>query len=267
MGAGLILACLHLDRLTSGKNESFRTKLFLAATISLIGGFFVSNRITYLLVFSSSAKLPGLYAHYSGLSFLPGLLAGALICLLLLCAMRLPIIHSMNLLTTPVIVAHGMGRLGCFFAGCCYGKATSSPLGVIFPDGSLPALANGPNVPIHAVQLYEAGFLFGLFFCLNRLIDLKIRTSLYLISYGLFRFLLEFLRGDQRGEIFGFESFSPSQLIGIVLVGSGIILALYQILAAKKRPTPHSSEAIFFTSPPQSERLKFQAQTSKSSRQ
>ena len=239
MGAGLIWAFLHLDQLTSDNSESYRTKLFLTVTISLIGGFFVSNRLTYLLISFSSVKISGLYGHYSGLSFLPGLLAGALICLLLLRAMRLPTLHSLNLLTTPVIVAHGMGRLGCFFAGCCYGKPTTNLLGVVFPDESLPALSNGPNVPIHAVQLYEAGLLFGLFFCLNRFVDHKLRTCVYLISYGFFRFWLEFLRGDQRGVILEFEFFSPSQIISIALMGSGLILALHQLLAAKKN-TDHA---------------------------
>ena len=105
-----------------------------------------------------------------------------------------------SLLPCSILIAHAFGRIGCFFAGCCYGKETDSFLGVQFPD--LPH-------PVHPTQLYEAAFLFVLFAVSVYLIlkkDFKHNLSLYLIAYGVFRFLIEYVRGDDRGELVGFVS-------------------------------------------------------------
>ena len=113
-----------------------------------------------------------------------------------------------------IIIAHAFGRVGCFFAGCCYGKETDSFLGVQFP--------NLPN-PVYPTQLFEAGFLFLLFavcFILLMKKDFKHNLSVYLIAYGIFRFLIEFLRDDARGELI--PGITPSQFWGLVMVVLGV---------------------------------------------
>ncbi len=113
-----------------------------------------------------------------------------------------------------ILIAHAFGRIGCFFAGCCYGKPTESFLGVKFPH-----LAES----VHPTQLYEAAFLFILYAVCSYLYlkkDFKHNLSLYLIAYGIFRFLIEYLRGDERGELVGF--ISPSQFLSIFMVIGGI---------------------------------------------
>lgn len=115
-----------------------------------------------------------------------------------------------------IIIAHAFGRVGCFFAGCCEGKPTDSFLGVKFPHLS---------VPVHPTQLYEAAFLFILFAVCSYLLlakDFKHNLSLYLISYGIFRFFIEFLRDDERGEFVG--NISPSQFWSILFVAAGVIM-------------------------------------------
>ncbi len=118
-----------------------------------------------------------------------------------------------------IIIAHAFGRIGCFFAGCCYGKPTDSFLGVKFP-----------RIPyeVHPTQLYEAAFLFILFSVCSYLVlkkDFKHNLSLYLIMYGIFRFFIEFLRDDDRGELIGV--ISPSQFWSILMVVAGIILVFF----------------------------------------
>ena len=113
-----------------------------------------------------------------------------------------------------ILIAHAFGRVGCFFAGCCYGKPTDSFLGIQFPHLSYK---------VHATQLYEAIFLFALFavcFILYWKKNFKHNLSLYLIAYGIFRFGLEFLRGDKRGELLGFMS--PSQFWSVLMVVAGV---------------------------------------------
>ncbi|MDY2880171.1 MAG: prolipoprotein diacylglyceryl transferase [Candidatus Borkfalkiaceae bacterium] len=115
-----------------------------------------------------------------------------------------------------ITVAHAFGRVGCFFAGCCYGKETDGPLGVKFPYLSHK---------VYPTQLYEAIFLFIIFGVLSWFVwnkKAKNAFPVYLIAYGVFRFLLEFLRGDDRGKLFGV--LSPSQFWSIVLVAAGLIV-------------------------------------------
>lgn len=127
-----------------------------------------------------------------------------------------------------ITAAHALGRIGCFFAGCCYGKPTDSFLGVKFPH---------LFYPVHPTQLYEAAFLFLLFgVCSYLLLKKKFQhnMSLYLVAYGIFRFCLEFLRGDARGELVA--GISPSQFwsIAMVLVGIAMYFPLQKIFAAQK---------------------------------
>lgn len=117
-----------------------------------------------------------------------------------------------------ITVAHGFGRIGCFFAGCCYGKATDSIWGVKFPHLS-------HNV--YPTQLYEAIFLIilaSILFLLAYKYKNKFTFPIYLTSYGIFRFLIEFIRGDDRGSLF--LSISPSQGFSILCIIIAIILTI-----------------------------------------
>ena len=118
-----------------------------------------------------------------------------------------------------ITVAHGFGRIGCFCAGCCHGIETDSILGVTFP---------GMINPVYPTQLFEAFFLFILsailFFLAYKYRNLY-TMPIYLAGYGVFRFMLEFLRGDDRGAYF--LSLSPSQCFSIVAIIISIGLSIY----------------------------------------
>jgi phosphatidylglycerol:prolipoprotein diacylglycerol transferase len=139
----------------------------------------------------------------------------------------------MNTLITGVVLAHAFGRIGCFFAGCCYGIPTDSYLGVIFPHGH--AHEAFPNQLIYPTQLFESAFLFLLFFLLTNIKAFKKQeTVVYLIGYGVWRIFIEFFRGDNRGSIFAFiyteyNAFpSPSQYLSLVMIIIGIFLLTRQ---------------------------------------
>lgn len=132
----------------------------------------------------------------------------------------------------PCIPAgHALGRVGCFLGGCCYGKPTDCIFGVIFPAGSLPYEHYGGAVKIHPTQLYEAVFLAILSLFLWRFCK-KNAFSLYLIFYGIFRFLIEFLRDDDRGALI--PGMSPAQFLSILLVLLGAALLLRPLIGRKK---------------------------------
>ena len=103
----------------------------------------------------------------------------------------------LNIMIIGIVIAHSLGRVGCFLAGCCYGKETTSILGVTFPKGSTAYFLYGPNHNVLPTQLFEAIFLFILFIILFFMKKNQFIT--YLFSYGIFRFILEFFRGDNRG--------------------------------------------------------------------
>lgn len=127
--------------------------------------------------------------------------------------------NMLSLVMPCIIVAHGFGRIGCLFAGCCYGALTDSWVGInMYSDG-----AWGTRVPI---QLFEALFLFALFGVLLFLLlkyKYEYTASAYLIAYGVWRFVIEYARDDDRGAS-GIAILSPSQLTAIVLVLLGIVL-------------------------------------------
>lgn len=134
-----------------------------------------------------------------------------------------------NTLITGVVLAHAIGRIGCFMAGCCYGIPTNSFLGVIFPYGFAGEDFHG--VSIFPTQLFEALFLFALFFFLNNVKVAKAKElEIYLISYGFFRFFIEFIRGDNRGSFLTFFETtygtfpSPSQFISFMMIILGLLM-------------------------------------------
>ena len=114
-----------------------------------------------------------------------------------------------------ITIAHAFGRIGCLFAGCCYGQKTDAWYGV------WNAALGYKTVP---VQLYEAIFLFALSAVMIVLLfkfKSKDTMAIYLVSYGIWRFIIEFFRADsERGEFI--PGLSPSQFWSIIMVIAGI---------------------------------------------
>ena len=133
---------------------------------------------------------------------------------------------SFGVVLRPLLPAipllHAFGRIGCFFAGCCYGHPTDGPLGVVFHRSEV-----APNgVPLLPVQLFEAVGVFLLFAVLailaRRGVHSQVLLIVYLLCYGLLRFCLEFFRGDAyRGSLWGL---STSQYFSLFSVAFALIL-------------------------------------------
>ena len=112
-------------------------------------------------------------------------------------AQKLPVLATADIFAPGLALGHGIGRLGCFAAGCCWGKPTTLPWAVTFSN---PDATTGVpmGVPLHPTQLYEA-FAEGLI-CLALLHRMKrghrdgLIIGMYLLLYGLVRFGVEFLR-------------------------------------------------------------------------
>ena len=142
--------------------------------------------------------------------------------------------RTADIFAPSIAIGHAFGRLGCFFAGCCYGKtAAQLPWGVIFSD---PECLAPTNVLLHPTQLYESGgeFLnFLILFILQKHRSFKGQISMtYLLLYSVLRFIVEFFRGDaERGFIFA--GLSISQGISIIM----FVVAVTGLVVLKQRKT------------------------------
>ncbi|MBQ9766066.1 MAG: prolipoprotein diacylglyceryl transferase [Lachnospiraceae bacterium] len=162
---------------------------------------------------------------FGGLVFYGGLI-GALLGAYIYCRQYKMPFHTLTDIFAPLIpFVHGIGRIGCFMAGCCYGKEYHGFGCVQFPANKLiPVLDDVPRIP---VQLIEAGLNFavaGVLFVLMKKVKLKSGQlmGIYILYYTVARFLLEMLRGDAaRGNVGGV---STSQIISVILLPIGIAL-------------------------------------------
>ena len=125
-----------------------------------------------------------------------------------------------------VVIGQSLGRLGCFAAGCCYGKTAAVPWAVTFTDVYASRAVGTPlDTPLHPSQLYEALATFLIFAVLVWLAPRKRFHGqvvlAYVALYSVARFALEYFRGDASRGFIG--PFSTSQAVAIVLVLLAVI--------------------------------------------
>lgn len=211
---GIVSAVIFLILYLKKQNFSRNTIIdvvactFFAISIGIVGAILFQN--LYDLISD-----PANYHFAFKMTFYGGLIAGALGFILLFnlfVKKHNDIRFKEILIVAPVCItsAHAFGRIGCFLAGCCYGKETDSCIGVNFPG------LIGKRIP---TQLIESIFLFVLTAVLVFLIfkmQFKWTMVLYLGSYSIFRFIIEFFRGDaERGGTF--LNLYPSQIICVFI--------------------------------------------------
>jgi len=159
----------------------------------------------------------------SGGVFYGGLVAGLLVAWWYARRFQLPPWRTADALAPGVILGQAIGRLGCFSAGCCWGKATSVPWAVTFRDAYAARAVGTPlDTPLHPSQLYESAAAFLIFAFLLWLASRKRFHGqvvlAYVALYSTVRFALEFWRGDpDRGTWLG-GALSTSQIVALVLL-------------------------------------------------
>ena len=202
---GLLSASLFqaIYNLAAGKGFTFEGMTFIGG---LIGGVIAFVGIYFLYVYAINPRL-------KEKSFFKA-------------DMNKGIWYLLRIAPISITIAHGFGRIGCLFAGCCHGKVTDEWYGI------WNAEVGAKTVPI---PLYEAILLFvlsALMIILLFRLDFKYNMTLYLISYGIWRFVIEYFRADYRGDFI--PGLSPSQFWSIVMVIGGIaIFFLYRYFDPK----------------------------------
>jgi len=159
------------------------------------------------------------YFWEGGLFFHGGLFTATIVAIIFLKKKKLNFRQFADLLAPALALGYVFGRIGCFFAGCCYGKETNLPWGVTFihPQSLAPL-----NITLHPAQLYSAVTNFLLFLYLwwrkNKFFYPGEIFRQYLIGYSGTRFILEFFRADERGIIFGLPFTQVLSLIIFLVV-------------------------------------------------
>jgi phosphatidylglycerol:prolipoprotein diacylglycerol transferase len=157
---------------------------------------------------------------------------------------RMPLWVVSDAFAPGIALGHVIGRFGCFFAGCCFGKPTDVPWAITFHSEYAAQNVGTPlNVPLHPTQLYEAGAEL-LILVLLLLTERKGRPYPgrtfwgYMLVYGISRFIIEFYRGDVRGTI---GMFSTSQFVSLLIVPLSIVMLV--VLARREAPAPTTATA------------------------
>lgn len=173
----------------------------------------------------------------SGGVFYGGLVAAVLTSIWFFRKHKLSVWPMCDILAPSVALGHAIGRLGCFSAGCCYGKPTTMPWGVTFTDPYAREIVGVPlDISLHPTQLYESFVEFAIFGILiymatRKKFDGQIFWS-YVAMYSLARFVIEHYRGDlERGLAFG-GAVSTSQIIAAVL----LVVAALALVTLRRYP-------------------------------
>ena len=142
---------------------------------------------------------------------------------------HMPALATCDAFSPGLALGHAIGRVGCFAAGCCWGKPTTHIWGVTFTNPLAQAIVGTPlGVPLEPTQLFESVVELANFFLLMWMFKRKSFDGqvfgAYLFLYGMARFFLEFIRDDPgRGSVFG-GIITGTQFISILLViGGGMI--------------------------------------------
>ena len=230
---GCLVTFLYLRKLSLSKSAYI--DLTIVVIVTFISAFVFATLFENLYEAIKHAALGESQKWTWSQTFYGGLFGGVVAFLLMYKYFYLR--NNEPILTNILVVApgsislgHAIGRLGCFLNGCCYGKETDKWYGVLFPGFSHKV------VPIQLFEMFFLLILSGILIFLAFKWSCKFTVPIYLISYGLFRFVIEFFRGDERGQ---FGLFSPSQYWSILLFGFGLLILTFYF---KEKPNKEEKQ-------------------------
>jgi phosphatidylglycerol:prolipoprotein diacylglycerol transferase len=232
---GFIIAILVTVKL--GKRQGVPLQQVTDMAFVMIVWAIVGSRLLYILInfsYYKSHPLDVLKIWQGGLVFSGGLVAVAGAMTWYLRRHQMSFWAIGDLWAPALALGQAIGRIGCFMAGCCYGRPTNLPWGVVFSDSNTLA---PPNIPLHPTQLYSSLGGFLIFFIL---LFLHARRKFqgqvfvwYLTLHSTMRLFLERFRGDERGLVPGTQMTLTQLLAAIILVFA--VTALFFLKSRQER--------------------------------
>ena len=233
---GLICGLLLIVRL--GRDRGIDPdKLWNLGIVAILSGVAGAKLLMLLVDFGYYSEHPGEVFSLSTLQA-GGVWSGGLVLAIVMCVWymrrnQMPVLASCDVFAPGLALGHAFGRLGCFAAGCCWGRETHVPWAVTFKNPLAEQIVGTPlGIPLHPTQLYElvlelANCVFLVWLLRRKKFEGQI-IGTYLITYGIGRYFTEFFRGDPgRGELFGFMT--DTQGIAVALVIAGGLLWLRRV--------------------------------------
>ncbi len=227
---GIVLASREARRL--GLNQ----QAILDMAFYLILGAIIGSRLFYVIThleYFRASPLDAFKIWEGGLTFYGGFIAAFGVAAFMIKKHGLPLFQTLDLFAPSLAVGIMFGRLGCFFAGCCYGLPCDLPWAVTFTD---PQSLAQLNVGLHPTQLYAAA---GSAITLAVLLLMKKRKTfhgelglLWIMLYSGFRLFEELFRGGVRGDLV-FDRYPSSQVLALVLLIAAA--ALFPVLKKRNR--------------------------------
>ena len=231
MALGIIAAMLLA--LYRGKRRGYDAEVITDISFYGIIGGVIGAKLLYFITEAQSIiqKPSAILEMLSGGFVVYGAILGGIIGAYIYCKVKkLDFLKHFDLLVPSLALAQGIGRIGCLFAGCCYGRATNSAIGIIFSR----SLYAPKGIKIYPTQIISSlgDFLIAiilLVFARTKRKDGQV-AGLYMVLYSIGRFFIEFLRDDPRGKI---GMLSTSQFICIFILIGGIIMLYKDRIRAK----------------------------------
>jgi len=230
IGIGFLLAVIL--GMYRAKKKGLEQEAVLDIAIYAILAGFLGGKMLYVIVeWKRFVTDPWSVLGNAGFVVYGGIITGVLAGYIYTRIKKLSFAKYFDLVMPEIALAQGFGRIGCFLAGCCYGRETDSWLGVTFPQGSLAP----SGVKLLPTQLFMSGgdFLIALLLILysrKNKGDGNVGAG-YLILYGVGRFAIEYLRNDSRGNV---GILSTSQFISLFIVAIGVGLIVWNTKRAGK---------------------------------
>jgi phosphatidylglycerol:prolipoprotein diacylglycerol transferase len=212
------------------RKTTFAKQVVIDLSICLLIYGIIGARLLHVIVnwqYYSNNLTEIVMLQHGGLAFQGGLFLAIAGGWLYLKKRKIDFFEIADLIMPYVALGQSLGRIGCFFNGCCYGRETLSFLGVKFPQ--IPVL-------VYPTQLFYSFSWLAVFIILNIIYDKRGFSgqvfSLYIIFYGAIRFLIDFLRGDLT-YIWG--GLTLTQIISLLFVFIGIVTYLMLVKNAGKK--------------------------------
>lgn len=237
-----IWLCKH-----TGRDADQLTSLITWIMITAIAGARAAYVIEHWRTEFAASPISILFLNQGGLMFYGGFITASIFVALYVIIKKINLFELSDVLLTVLPLGHCFGRIGCFMHGCCYGKTTEGALGVCFPAMSPAwheharaglieetALKSLPVIPTQLIESAANLLLFIMMLIVFSKHHSKkgLASGVYLISYALIRFSVEFLRGDPRAAV---GPLSISQTISITLAAAGLCAIIYSAKTTRNR--------------------------------
>jgi phosphatidylglycerol:prolipoprotein diacylglycerol transferase len=235
--AAALLAALAYSVRSARRSGLDPRNMYWAVVFAILGGLWGGHLLGLFVHGWGGGPLSLFQFWQGGKSYYGGLLGGGIAGGLFFYYRKLPVLAYADASMPALALGYAIGRLGCFLNGDDYGSVSTVPWAVVYPSGTEAHAAHvargwiSPgaiwSLPVHPVQLYASLLGLWLFVWLANCRPMRVgsRFCAFVISYGVARFIMEFVRGDFRA-VLGPLSLPQVFSLVFILVGVGVWLEL-----------------------------------------